>query len=172
MNTYLFERDDERMAGAEFSPCRKYRYALWRRWADGNGKLVMFIGLNPSTADELKNDPTIRRCIRFAKEWGYSGILMMNAYSFRATDPKVMKAEAEPVGAGNDQAFRERHPEAGLIIAAWGGHCEKARALELQHVLTGREIHCLGINANGSPKHPLYLRADEKPRKFDFENLS
>jgi hypothetical protein len=93
----LFDVHDDFASGAEFSECRKYRYVLWRRWAwEGYANQVMFIGLNPSTADEREDDPTIRRCVRFAKDWGYSGILMMNAFAFRATQPADMKAASDP----------------------------------------------------------------------------
>lgn len=84
-----------------FSPCREYRYTLYREWAPGD-KVVMFIGLNPSTADEVNNDPTVRRCINYAKQWGYTGMYMTNIFAYRATDPNVMKAHPEPVGAEND----------------------------------------------------------------------
>lgn len=153
-------------AGAEFSPCRTWRYVLWRRWAwEGYASQVMFIGLNPSTADETQDDPTVRRCINFAKCWGFSGLLMMNAYAFRATDPKDMKAAADPVGPGNDEAFGYRRTQVGLIVAAWGNHCTGERAAEVLHAI-GQPVHCLGTNQSGSPKHPLYLKADTQPQPF------
>lgn len=158
--------DIEKCDGAEFSRCRKYRYTLWRRW-DFESELnqCMFIGLNPSTADETNNDPTVRRCIRFAKDWGFTGLLMMNAYGFRATDPKVMKAEPKPVGPGNDKAFARWGPKVGLIIAAWGTHCTEDREQNICNVLN-RQVNCLGRTKAGRPKHPLYLRADTKPQLF------
>ncbi len=158
--------DIEKCDGAEFSRCRKYRYTLWRRW-DFESELnqCMFIGLNPSTADETKNDPTVRRCIRFAKDWGFTGLLMMNAFGFRATDPKIMKAEPKPVGPGNDKAFALWGPKVGLIVAAWGTHCTEKREQRICKVLN-RPIHCLGTTKAGRPKHPLYLRADLKPQVF------
>lgn len=122
----------------------------------------MFIGLNPSTADETVNDPTIRRCIRFAKDWGYDGIIMMNAYAFRATNPKDMLAAADPVGPGNDEALAYRRPQVGLIIAAWGTHCSEEREARVRAVI-GKTIYCLGRTKAGRPKHPLYLRADTTP---------
>jgi hypothetical protein len=164
--------DDRRMLldaahkGATFSKCRKYRYTLWRRWSvDDSAKMLMFIGLNPSTADETQDDPTVRRCIRFAMDWGYGGLLMMNAFAFRATDPKVMKAEPEPVGPGNDRAFRTHRTRVGLIIAAWGTHCVLEREQRICKVID-RPIHCLGQTKAGRPKHPLYLRADTEPELF------
>lgn len=158
--------DKARSDGAHFSRCRKYRYTLWRRWNfEGELRQVMFIGLNPSTADETKNDPTVRRCIRFAKDWGFDSLLMMNAFAFRATDPKVMKAQKKPVGPGNDKAFAAQSSQVELIIAAWGTHCSEDRELKICQTLN-RPVHCLGKTKAGRPKHPLYLRADTKPELF------
>ena len=86
---------------AKLSECRKYRYALWRTW-DETKPHVMIIGLNPSTADETKDDPTITRCINFAKSWGYGGVCMANLFAYRATEPTVMKGSTDPVGTEND----------------------------------------------------------------------
>ena len=153
-------------SGAEFSDCRQYRYALWRQWDwQGYGNQVMFIGLNPSTADETENDPTIRRCIRFAKDWGYGGIIMMNAYAYRSTDPRGLKQVSDPIGPGNDEAFGYRRSQVGLIIACWGTHCSPAREKQVCHAI-GRDILCFGRTKDGRPKHPLYLRADTKPELF------
>lgn len=164
MNT-LFDTD-EMQKGAEFSSCRQYRYVLWRHWDwQGSARQVMFIGLNPSTADETEDDPTIRRCIRFAKDWGYGGLLMMNAYAFRATDPKVMKAAADPLGPGNLEAFGYRRTQVGLIVAAWGAHCSEEHERTICQAIA-QPVHCLGRTKAGRPKHPLYLRADTKPELF------
>ncbi len=94
-------------SGATFSQCRTWRYALWRRWDSSKSPLIV-IGLNPSTADERQDDPTIRRCINLAKREGCGSYVMLNLFAFRARDPKVMKAHAEPIGPENDVA-----------IAAW-----------------------------------------------------
>lgn len=162
----LFAVESPIEAGAEFSDCRTHRYALWRRWQwQGFANQVMFIGLNPSTADETEDDPTIRRCIRFAKDWDYGGLLMMNAFAFRATDPKDMKSASDPVGPANDEAFGQRRSQVGLIVAAWGVHCPLEREIAVCLAI-GKTIHCLGRTKNGRPKHPLYLRADTKPEVF------
>ena len=153
-------------SGAEFSECQKYRYVLWRKWEwQGYANQVMFIGLNPSTADEIQDDPTIRRCIRFAKDWGYGGLIMMNAYAYRATDPKVMMAAPDPVGPGNDEAFGYRRSQVGMIVAAWGTKCSDEREKRLFQVIN-QPIYCLGKTKAGKPKHPLYLRADTKAELF------
>jgi hypothetical protein len=153
-------------AGAEFSACRKYRYALWRRWKwEGYAQQVMFIGLNPSTADESTNDPTIRRCIQFAKDWGYGGLLMLNAFALRATDPRDLKGVKDLVGPKNDEAFCYRRTQVGLIVAAWGTHCSKMREEQILHFI-GKPVHCLGKTKAGHPKHPLYSRRDTQPEPF------
>lgn len=163
----LFDVHDDFASGAEFSPCRTWRYVLWRRWNwQGYANQVMFIGLNPSTADEREDDPTIRRCIRFAKDWGYGGLLMMNAFAFRATDPKDMKAAIDPIGPGNDEAFGYRRTQVGLIVAAWGAYCPLVRAECIHEALGYRPVMCLGVNKDGTPKHPLYLKATTKPQPF------
>ena len=149
-------------SGAEFSPCRIYRYTLWRFW-NRTLPFAMFIGLIPSTADETGNDPIVRRCIRFARDWGYGGLLMTNAFGIRATDPKVMLAHNEPNGEGNDDWLRRVSEQAGVVVAAWGNHgAHRGRSREIRAML-GVDIHQLGVTKSGEPKHPLYLRSDTKP---------
>lgn len=164
----MFHDNPEIDTGAQFSECRKYRWTLWRRWNAALAPCV-FVGLNPSTADETENDPTIRRCIGFAKLWGLGGLIMLNAFGFRATQPRDMKAQDDPNGHGNDTAIEWTSQMAidagGIVIAAWGSHCGEDRE---RHVcqLINRKIHCLGRTKAGRPKHPLYLRADTKPELF------
>lgn len=145
-------------AGAIFSPCRTWRYVLWRIW-NSSEPPCLFIGLNPSTADETTDDPTVRRCIRFAQHWGFGGLWMMNAYAFRATDPHVMKRHPSPIGDENDLHLAGRAKHAGQVIAAWGTHCDPARARRVCEVVD-RAVLCLGKTKRGAPKHPLYLRSD------------
>ncbi|WP_293371574.1 DUF1643 domain-containing protein [Nevskia sp.] len=145
-----------------------HRYTLWREWIGGQG-YVQFIGLNPSTADEQQDDPTIRRCIGFAKAWGFSALCMTNLFAYRATDPKVMKAAADPVGPDNDSYLYWAASGAGLIVAAWGFHgVHRYRDAEVVRVVhsTGKPVHCLGKTKDRHPKHPLYLRADSRPQPF------
>lgn len=146
---------------ARFSGCRQYRYELWRRWDDR--PYALFVGLNPSTADETEDDPTIRRCIRFASDWGFGGLCMANLFALRATDPRVMLAHPEPIGPDNDITLRRLAADAGIVVAAWGAHgAHLNRAGAVMDMLTA-EVHCLGQTKAGQPKHPLYLRADTRP---------
>jgi hypothetical protein len=146
------------LSDAEFSPCRKWRYTLTRLW-DREKPLVMFIGLNPSTADERKNDPPVRRCLGFSRDWeGYGGLLMTNIFAFRATDPKVMKAEKDPVGPENDKWLLHSADRAGIVVAAWGTHgVHRDREDQIRLLFKGRRLMCLGKTKAGHPKHPLYL---------------
>jgi len=146
---------------AQLSACRKYRYALWRIW-DETRPYAMFVGLNPSTADEIENDPTIIRCINFAKSWGYGGLCMANLFAYRATEPDDMMAQPEPVGTGNDDWLIKLANDAGVIIAAWGnggGHLNRSK----QVVELLPNLHCLKMNKSGEPAHPLYLKSDLQP---------
>jgi hypothetical protein len=128
---------------------------------------LMVIGLNPSTADEMTDDPTIRRCIDFAKRWGFSALCMTNLFAFRATDPEVMKADEEPKGYMNDDHLFDIAKGAGMILAAWGKHgSHKDRAATVAAMLESFEIHALAINKDGSPKHPLYVAAATIPALY------
>lgn len=151
---------------ATISPCGRYRYDLWRRWS--NGPYCMFVGLNPSTADETEDDPTIRRCISYAQEWGYSALCMANLFAYRATKPRDMKAAEDPVGPDNDRILRTLFDSAGIIIAAWGRDGKyRCRDLDVLSILD--YPFCLKRNQDGSPAHPLYLRADLTPYPFQME---
>ncbi|WP_417459146.1 DUF1643 domain-containing protein [Kordiimonas sp.] len=167
-NSVIGDVMGESKSGALFSECRNYRWALWRQWNPSLATCV-FIGLNPSTADETEDDPTIRRCIGFAKSWGLGKLVMLNAYGFSATQPKDMKAAGEPVGEHNDAMIgavaRAAVDSGGIVIAAWGSHCEEQRQVAVCEAVN-REIRCLGTTKYGRPKHPLYLRADTKPEPF------
>jgi|TARA_B110000467_G_scaffold29878_1_gene26886 hypothetical protein len=151
---------------AVFSPDRLYRYGLWRIW-DDTLPTVLFIGLNPSTADEFKNDPTIRRCIGYAKDWGYGGYIMGNIFGFRATDPNTMKAVKEPIGAENNKWLLRLHDEADLTIGAWGNHGGfMNRGKEVVTLIPN--LKCLKITNQGYPSHPLYLKKILKPIPFSI----
>lgn len=141
--------------GATFSPDRVYRYDLWRTWLCGEG-YAMFVGLNPSTADETQDDPTIRRCVAFAKAWGYAGLCMTNLFAYRATDPQEMKRAPKPVGPDNDATLLRHASAAGVVIAAWGAHgAHLNRAQMVRETLPA--LHYLRLTKDGHPGHPLYL---------------
>lgn len=153
----------ECQTGAEFSECRTWRYALWREWGGGNSLLVTFIGLNPSTADENVDDPTIRKCIGYAKRWGYGGVRMLNLFAFRATYPLDMKLARDPVGPDNDQALLRylSDPRNRLTVAAWGKDGKhQSRGWLVKKMLGDFKLKCLGTNGDGTPRHPLYLPND------------
>tara|TARA_R110002126_G_scaffold161549_12_gene309408 strand:+ start:3079 stop:3555 length:477 start_codon:yes stop_codon:yes gene_type:complete len=146
---------------AVFSDCRKYRFALWRVWDEALPS-VMFIGLNPSTADESANDPTLTRCIRYAQSWGYGGVCMANIFAFRATDPKVMMSVPDPVGADNDRWLLELSQSAGLVVAAWGNTGRyMGRSDHVRNLIPN--LHCLKLNKSGEPAHPLYQKTQIQP---------
>lgn len=150
-----------------FSPDRQYRYTLWREWDMFNPSYAMFIGLNPSTADEVQDDPTIRRCIGFAKEWGFGALCMMNLFAFRATDPRVMKAAPIPIGPENDKWLVRCAKEAGIVLAAWGVHGSyQARDEEILKLIGN--VMCLGVTKEGNPRHPLYLHRTARPQIYDL----
>jgi hypothetical protein len=125
----------------------------------------MFIGLNPSTADETVDDPTIRRCVAFAKAWGYGALCMANLFAFRATEPTDMKKAADPVGWENDAYLRRLAGEAGVVVAAWGTHgTYKGRDQSVRLLVPG--LHYLRLTINGHPGHPLYLPASLRPQPW------
>lgn len=148
-----------------FSPCRKYRYSLFHIWDKDNPTYAMFIGLNPSTADENKLDPTLRRCAAFSKRWGYGGLVMTNIFAYRDTDPKIMKKQDDPIGPDNNSILLECSKEASVIIAAWGNHGEfMNRGNEVKKLI--KNLCCLKLSKNGNPYHPLYLKGDLNPIPF------
>ena len=168
----------EGTCGAVFSPDRLYRYSLWRRWGFGrppnpttvkdvlDSDLCCFIGLNPSTADEVDNDPTVRRCIDFSKRWGYAGMVMLNLFAWRATDSKVMKLMPHPIGPLNDAAIKYVTSRCGRTVCCWGVHGawldRGAAVLAMLDPPQGRLFH-LGQTKAYHPKHPLYLAANTEP---------
>lgn len=148
---------------AVFSPCRTYRYVLWRAW--GPPPYMMIVGLNPSTADENNDDPTIRRCIGFAKREKMGALCMTNVYAYRETDPRVMLNRSwgtNVVGPDNGRWLAECAKKAALIVCAWGKHAQGREAKSALSILreNNQAVMCFGTNKDGTPKHPLYLAAD------------
>lgn len=159
---------DELQGGASFSPCKRYRYHLWRhvsRDRDAAGRCT-FVMLNPSTADDTQDDPTIRRCIGFARAWGCEFLDVLNIFALRSTDPRVLYSTDDPVGPDND-SWLARAPHASrIIVAAWGTHgALRGRGEQVRRMLapTGK-LHYLRLSKDGNhPGHPLYLPAALKP---------
>lgn len=165
MNTiaYALTLENE---GALFSPCRQYRHVLWRRW-NKEKSYVLIIGLNPSTANENEDDPTIRRCKKFASDWGYGAIYMVNLFDYCATKPKDMLNFNNPCSDENNTYIKALAENAGLILCAWGTNGNhKDRDSEVKKLLNIYELNCLGLNSNGTPKHPLYIKADKELEAF------
>lgn len=170
------EQHSSLLAGVEstatFSQGRTYRYALTRGW-DAARPLAVFIMLNPSTADALADDPTIRRCISFAQSWTAGGLLVLNLFGLRATDPKVLRRHPDPVGPDNDLVIADRLSGAepvGPVICAWGSHAGVAeRADRVLALLRNRAIRplCLGTTKAGHPRHPLYVRGDTAAVEYE-----
>jgi hypothetical protein len=153
---------------AVFSPDRCYRYTLTRVW-DPAGKKLVFIGLNPSTADEHRLDPTLRRCLRFGYDWGYGRFDMLNLFAFRATDPRAMKAAAEPIGPDNNAHIKLVCARADLVVACWGTHGSfkrRDRAVKAMLEAEGIKLHYISLSRDGHPKHPLYLSSELTPREW------
>ena len=155
-------------SGAKFSRCRRWRYLLWRCW-DPAKPVANFLMLNPSTADELKLDPSCTRARNYAERWGYGSLIVTNLFGWRATDPQEMKAVRNPVGAGNDPAILRAAREASLVVCAWGNHGEHlARARAVSGFLreAGVALHYLRMNGAGHPAHPLYLPGALEPVRW------
>ncbi len=152
---------------AVYSPCERYRYRLTRVWAAG--PRVAFVMLNPSTATEVQNDPTVERCERRARALGFGSFAVANIFAFRATDPRMMRAEGDPVGPGNDAAIVELAGQAECIVCGWGSHgVHLGRGVRVEALLrgTGRPLHHLGLTLAGAPKHPLYIGYDRQPEPW------
>lgn len=146
-------------SSAVLSPDGVYRYQLVRRW--GSGLLLPWIMLNPSTADEMTDDPTIRRCIGFSKRFGYAGIRIGNLYAFRSSDPKTLWQQADPVGPDNNihlrRILREAEDNKIPIVVAWGANAKQERVDEVLAMRGSNNFRCLSVTGNGHPGHPLYL---------------
>lgn len=154
---------------AIFSPCEQYRYILTRRFDADNPKVCNFIMLNPSTADEKKNDPTVARCCKYAQRWGYGALIVTNIFAFRATDPKEMRAQKSPIGLLNQPYILKAAVESDFVVCAWGTHGSylSQGSLVVNGILKGLELHCLEITKHGYPKHPLYCKADLEPIRYE-----
>ena len=153
---------------AVYSDCERYRYSLTRVW-DPAGDKALFVMLNPSTAPEVQNDPTVERCERRARTLGFGAFRVTNIFAWRDTDPRLMRAAEDPVGPENDAAILEGAAWADRIIAAWGTHgAHLARGPEVERLLrqTGMPLFTLGLTKEGHPKHPLYIGYAKQPEPW------
>lgn len=157
---------EKRANGATLSTDRKYRYHLWRSLHTKTGAgNVTFIMLNPSTADETMNDPTIRKCLSFARAWGYKSMDVVNLFALRATNPKELVKAADPIGPKNDQVIEKIVADASLVIAAWGVHGALHQRDDdvIRMVTPTGKLHYLRFTKHKHPSHPLYLPMALKP---------
>lgn len=157
-------RSDVRRS-AEISECGRYRWWLRRSWSQGEG-VVCFVMLNPSTADALQDDPTIRRCVGFAKAWGYSVLDVRNLFAYRATDPKELRTAVEPTGGRRGDVELLTARTADLVVCAWGAGVPFKRDRWAIENFDPCPLYCLGRTKGGHPRHPLYVKGDARPERF------
>lgn len=160
-------------SSAEFSPDKAYRYILTRSWPSmhGPGQKVCFIGLNPSKAGGVDNDPTIIREMNFAERWGFGGIIKVNLYGYVSTKAAKLRDVADPVGPGNDEAIRNAIESAAIVVPAWGGslskidprwqHRENPRCCAVIGITGRANLKVLGLTTMGQPRHPLFVKKAE-----------
>ena len=156
---------------AEYSDCEQYRYTLTRVW-DPEGRRALFIMLNPSTATELQNDPTVERCERRARALGFGSFRVLNIFAWRATDPRDMRRAKDPVGAANDAAILAGLDWADQVICAWGthgAHLDRGPGVERLLRGAGADLFHLGLSKAGHPKHPLYIGYQVQPMPWEGE---
>jgi len=154
---------------AVYSPCESYRYSLTRVWNPA-GSRVLFIMLNPSTATEIQNDPTVERCERRSRALGFGAFRVLNIFAYRATDPRDMRRAHDPVGPGNDAAILAGLEWADQVICAWGthgAHLGRGPSVEALLRTSGRELQHLGLSKAGHPKHPLYIGYAVQPMVWE-----
>ena len=155
-------RDLVRQSVAVYSDDLRYRYDLTRHW--GDGPRISFVMLNPSTATEVQNDPTVERCERRARAIGFGAFRVVNIFAFRATDPRDMRKADNPIGPDNDAAIIAAADWADMILCAWGTHgAHLGRGAEVAAMLARYDLHHLGLTAAGDPKHPLYISYAQRP---------
>lgn len=156
---------------ATWSPCKRYRYTLRRQGLQGmldpGFAAIGFLLLNPSTATEKKNDPTIRKCIGFATRWGFAELVIINVYAFRSTDPAGLWTVDDPVGPENDAAIAEVAGQVEKIICGWGKHARPERIERVAEMLGGRDVYALAVNKDGSPQHPLYIPDNTEFQRYN-----
>ena len=147
--------------GAIFDTSGRYRYSLWRAWSSYHPRIV-FVLLNPSAADEQRNDPTIRRCIGFARAWEFGFVEVVNLFAYRATDYRELFKVGDPVGEENDRFLVQAVERCSAVVVGWGTRGTLlGRDRQVIQLLAGRkDVYCLGLTKDGLPRHPLYLKDD------------
>lgn len=178
MNEIKIRWNEARTRYAIFSTCEAYRYELLYSFG-WEGPEVVFLMLNPSTADELGPDPTVRRCMGFARRLGASTLRVVNMFGLRSTDPLDLLEADDPVGPWNDRYITSRPREESLVICAWGEPSKarlkrlvRARAARVVELLRGRTLYALAVTKSGAPRHPLYLRADSELMEWRPEDYA
>jgi len=162
-------RDDRK--GAVISDDGQYRYRLWRTWNVAK-PTIAFVMLNPSTADATENDPTIRRCIGFAKDWGYGSIEVANLFALRATNPAELREHPAPVGEENDTHLKRVCERSEMVVAAWGANGGlQGRARRVAQLLDA-DLYALDTTKDGHPVHPLYQPKDAEPEPWNVAQLN
>lgn len=159
---------DDAPSVAIYSDCESYRYSLTRTWAP-DGQRVLFVMLNPSTATEVQNDPTVERCERRARALGFGAFQVTNIFAWRDTDPRKMRAAIDPVGPDNDAAIMAGAVWADQIVTAWGTHgAHQSRGAHVEALLrgAGHTLYHLGLSKHGHPKHPLYIAYSRQPEPW------
>ncbi len=162
----LFDKSDS----ALFSPCGRYRYTLTRQFVFGKREQVCFVGLNPSTADAERDDPTIRRCRGYAFAWGFDRMVMLNLFAYRSTDPDALRLQEDPVGEDNDRHLRKVSRESELTVIAWGVRGDYLGRDQAVLPLL-KDPHYLKLTRDGHPQHPLYLKKGLRPKLYSERTL-
>ena len=152
-------------SGAVISKDSKYRYKLWRIW-DESKPLILWIMLNPSTADALYDDKTIKKCTNYTYAWDYGGLYVGNLFAYRATEPKELEFASDPIGLENVRHLYSMRKKCSMILCAWGSFSMVKYIKEKYYFLEKEELFCLGLNKSGEPKHPLYLKSNIIPIEF------
>ena len=161
---------------AELSECGTYRYTLERRCRGEVRRTLVFIGLNPSTADAERDDNTIRRIVGFANYWGFDRVLVVNLFAFRATHPSILSAQVDPIGPDNDKHIRDVVAVADDVLCGWGergGLLDRDAAVRRLLLEAGIDsVSCLGKTKSGQPKHPLYIRANRRRDRWNLRGAT
>ena len=154
-------------SGAIFDTTNTYRYTLWRSWSPDHPHLT-FIMLNPSTADAQRNDPTISRCLAFARDWGFGSLEVVNLFAYKTAYPSDLLRVPDPVGEENDRFLQQAIARSSCIVAAWGtkGILLDRNRQVLQLLTDKQHIYCLGLTRDGHPRHPLYIKGNIQPVPF------